>query len=170
MRIMKKRAKKELTLKEAKRLCTIITIVVSSIFIVPAIFKIASSEVDVEIKFLIGFISMFVVPMITYFFLDLIFKTQWLEFKEELKSEKEVCQGFLSKEVFTQVTFLPQEKSIEAEMCISILKNTGCTFFAKFDDEENIILIVKDKENKEIYKQEISNYRYFNLRFKKMEN
>ena len=167
---MKKRVKKELTFKEAKRLCAIITIVVSSIIIVPTIVTLVTSRVDLDMKIAMGLISIFLFPLITYFFLNLILKIEWLEFKEELEIEKEICKDFLSKETFVQVTFLPQEKSIEAKMCFSILEKTGCTFFAKFDNEENIILIVKDKENKEIYKQEISNYRYFNLRFKKTEN
>lgn len=167
---MKKRGKKELTFKEAKRRCAIITAVVSSVFfVIPTIFKLATSEINEDIMFF-SFISLFVIPFSIYCLLDLLYKTPWLKTKEELEKEKKTCQGFLSKEVFTQVTFLPQEKSSESEMCFSILENAGFIFFAKFDNEDNIILIVKDKDNKDIYKQEISNYRYFNLRFKKKEN
>ena len=41
-----------------------------------------------------------------------------------------------------------------------------CRFFAKLDENDEIILIAKDKEDNEIYRFEISNYSYFNARFK----
>lgn len=164
---MKKRVKKELTLKEAKGRCAIITIVVSSIVIIPVLLTLVASGVND--KTIVGFICMFMLPFFLYLLLNMIFRTDRLEFEEKLKKERELCQDFLSKETYTQVVFLPQERSCEAEMLFSILENTGCTFFAKFDNEDNIILIVKDKENKEVYKAEIENYYYFNLRFKKKE-
>ena len=57
---MKKRGKKELTFKEAKRRCAIITAVVSSVFfVIPTIFKLATSEINEDIMFF-SFISLFV--------------------------------------------------------------------------------------------------------------
>ena len=82
--------------------------------------------------------------------------------------EKNIAISFLTKEKFTELSFTPQEDDGgEYEMLLAIQKGTNCKFFAKLNEDDKIILIVKDKDNVEIYNCKISNYYYFNLRFKK---
>lgn len=83
--------------------------------------------------------------------------------------EKNRAISLLTKEKFTELSFIPQEDDDggEYEMLLAIQKGTNCKFFAKLNEDDKIILIVKNKDNVEIYNCKISNYYYFNLRFKK---
>lgn len=169
---MKKLFKKEFTLKEWKKYRTITTIVSSSIIIFFILLALTTQETN-KFDILVGCFLGFMGPFCIYILFTLIFKIDRLEalenFKEDLKEAKEICYSFLSKEEFTQVTYSPEEENDEIEMFFTIFKNEGYTFWAKFDNDENIILIVKNKENNKVYEDEIDNYCYFNLNFKKTE-
>ena len=52
---------------------------------------------------------------------------------------------FLSKVVFTELSFISNDDNYsgEYEMLLAIQKGSGCKFFAKLNEEDKIILIVK---------------------------
>jgi len=84
--------------------------------------------------------------------------------------KKEIVDTFLSKDKFTLLTFFLNCSNSEADMLSAILKAEGCKFYAKLTEDDNILLIVKDKNDDEIYNTIISNYLYFTNHFKPKED
>lgn len=84
--------------------------------------------------------------------------------------EKEIADTFLSKDKFTLLSFFLNCGETEAKMLSAILHAEGCKFYAKLTEDDNILLIIKDKNDDEIYNTIISNYLYFTNHFKPKEN
>ena len=160
---MKKRIKKGLTLKGAK----IITAIVTAIFIVLlAIYLIGDftkNGVGATIFFgMMGLACVSCITAICWIILEQIVLNHIID-----TQNKNMATNFLNKQEFTEIYFISKDNSSEHEMLLAILRASGCKFFAKLNEEDGIILIVKDKDNMNIYSCTITNYHYFNLRFKK---
>lgn len=84
--------------------------------------------------------------------------------------QKEKTNTFLSKDKFTELSFFLNCGESEAKILSAIIHAGGYKFYAKLTEDDNILLIVKDKNNDEIYNTIISNYLYFTNHFKKKEN
>lgn len=84
--------------------------------------------------------------------------------------QKEQSNTFLSKDKFTQLSFFLNCGETDSKMLSAILHAEGCKFYAKLTEDDNILLVVKDKNEDEIYNTIISNYLYFTTHFKKKEN
>ena len=98
------------------------------------------------------------------------FATYFVIFKGKKKKEEEkkmefVAERHLSHTSFSEVYFVVKGYGNYMEMIKKILKKEGCRFYAKLTDDEKICLVVKDKNNEEVYKSEIINYSYFNFHF-----
>ena len=91
--------------------------------------------------------------------------------KSDLKEKNKVF-SFLNKDMLTELYFTPRDNNggKEYEIFLTIIQVEGYRFFAKLNENEDIILIVKNQADKEIYRCEISNYSYFNARFKPKSN
>lgn len=84
----------------------------------------------------------------------------------ELKKDSII---FLSKEKFTEVLFTPSPTIPVNQMTLEIFEKNGCKFYAKLTKNNDVILVVKNNSNHEIYNSIISNYSYFTSYFKKKE-
>ena len=83
--------------------------------------------------------------------------------------ERKKVNTFLSKDKFTQLSFFLDCGVSNAKILSAILNAEGCKFYAKLTEDDNILLIVKDKYDDEIYNTIISNYFYFTNHFKPKE-
>ena len=82
--------------------------------------------------------------------------------KQEIQNKKN-----LSYTDFKQVYFfLGQTYGSHIDMMSQILQKEECKFYTKLETNNNILLLVKDKHNEEVYKKEIGNYSYFYSHFK----
>lgn len=158
---MKKRIKKGLTIKQAKIITSIIAVILFILFTTPIITVAVINNLGIyELVLALLFDCLAIV-----IFSALCWEV--LEFTAKDSKEKMVAIGYLNREEFTEILFVPKENlGSETEMISAILRKVDCKFFAKLTDNDEIILLLKDKENNEIYHCEISNYTYFNLRFK----
>lgn len=84
------------------------------------------------------------------------------EIKNEISSE---LKKFLSQE-YKEVGLIFPDKLTFNTMLKQILINEEIKFYAKFASNNNIVIIAKDKNDKEVYKGEIENLEYFNYHFK----
>ena len=162
---MKKRIKKYLTAEGAAILLSILMAILAISITIYLIVAARSNSFDfVTLVVLYGLIFA-VAPILGVCIGYIIYKKQVAANLQE----KNRAISFLKKEKFIELSFTPQQDDYgrEYEMFLAILKVTNCKFFAKLNEEDKIILIVKDKDNVEIYNCKISNYYYFNLRFKK---
>ena len=76
-----------------------------------------------------------------------------------------IAERHLSYTDFTEVYFVAKGYGSCMEMIKEILRKEGCRFYAKLTDDQNIYIVVRDKNNEEVYKSEIINYSYFNFHF-----
>jgi len=165
---MKKRIKKKLSVKNAR----IITMGATGIF-----------SIFVATMIVIGWIrDSLLLPMwacvLAGLFLVSIFACAMCAYcqiisdpKSDLKEKNKVF-SFLNKDMFTELYFTPRDDTggREYEMFLTIIQTDGYRFFAKLNENDDIILIVKNQEDNEIYRCEMSNYSYFNARFKPKAN
>ena len=84
-------------------------------------------------------------------------------------SEKEQVKTYLSKEKFTEVSYTTSATHTEAKMLSIILKAEGCRFYAKLTEDDNIRVVIKDKNDSKIYDAIFTNYLYFTSHFKPKE-
>ena len=167
---MKKRTNKKLTVQQAK----IITFIISAFFFVlfGLLIGIGITQNNVEGIFI--FATIFLGVATTTFLIPVFVWERLLPITEPVIDieGKKVVLDFLNKENFTELSFIPQDDNggSEYEMLLTIIKRVECKFFAKLKEDDEIILIVKDKEDNDIYSCEISNYSYFNARFKQKSN
>ena len=78
---------------------------------------------------------------------------------------------FLSKEDYTEVFYEASNwHTSEGEMILTILEKEEIKFFAKLTDDANILLVVRNRNDQEIYSCEISNFDYFEVHFQKEKN
>jgi len=83
--------------------------------------------------------------------------------------EKEEVSVLLSKDKYTELSFFLDVGSYEAKILSDILKAEGCKFYAKLIEDDNINLVVIDKNNNKIHDSIIPTYFYFKTHFKPKE-
>lgn len=114
------------------------------------------------------------------------------DFKYEIKKHEEL-KSRLSKDNFTEVYFNASDlKGSQKKMILEILghdlvvfkvdgkippdyikcmlEKAGCKFYAKLNEEDEIIVIAKDSNDKVLYNDEIKNSLYFDATFKFSED
>lgn len=74
----------------------------------------------------------------------------------------------LSSTSFKQVYFNPEYNGVNTDIMLTILEKDGCVFYAKLVENNCIYLIIKDKNNEEVFNEKIGNHLYFALNFKFM--
>lgn len=154
-----KRIKKQLTSKQAGIISVAIAIVCGMIYFwLPY-----SKGEEIYISGLLSFIIGIVIYMFCYSF---VLRGDKREHKERQEAVKAELKKSLSTGELTELIFTPENNGSETTMVLGILEKQGCRFFAKFNENEKIILIVYDKDEKEVWKEEIVNYFYFDSRFK----
>lgn len=90
-----------------------------------------------------------------------IFKSVEKRESERRLKEKEwiISKYGLTKEFYTELRY------VQEDMLIAIIDESGCKFYAKFNDEEKIELIIKNKDDNIIYSEVISDFDYFEMFF-----
>ncbi len=107
-----------------------------------------------------------VFTVLVYLFVYEIYSCNSKSGREEIKNEiSSELKKFLSQE-YKEVGLIFPDKLTFNTMLKQILKNEEIKFFAKFAPNNNIIVIAKDKNDKEVYKKEIENLEYFKYHFK----
>lgn len=159
----KKRSKKNLTSKQANK----ISLIISAIYLILSLIKgiIAKPTGDMAVYYwtigcIVGTIFIFFV------FYFVIFKGEDKVRKERTKEIEIATIQYLSYTEFKEVYFLAEGFGSDINMMRKILQKEGCKFYAKLTENNNILLIVKDKHNEEVYSAEIENHVYFNSNFK----
>lgn len=108
--------------------------------------------------------SMFTI--LVYYFTDTIYLCYSKSGREEIKNEiSSELRKFLSQE-YTEIQLKLFTESAYDEIIKQILINEEIKFYAKFAPSNNIVVIAKDKNDKEVYKEEIENLEYFKYQFK----
>ena len=163
-----KRIKKQLTSKQVAIISMVIAIVCGIIasFVLkdgidPNIDP--NSELGIFANVMVSFLIAFLVWMFVYI---VVLQGNKKEYKEREEALQTDVKKFLCTGTFTELLFTPKNNGAETQMILGILKEAGCRFFAKLDEKENIILIVYDKDGKEVWKEKIENYFYFEAKFK----
>lgn len=154
-----KRIKKQLTSKQVGIISMVVAIVCGIIY-----FWLPYSKG--EGIFISGIMALVIAMVIFIFCFYPVLKGADREIEEEEKSLQADVKKFLCIEKFTELIFIPKNNEVETEMILGILKEVGCRFFAKLDQDENIILIVKDEDDRKVWEEKIENYFYFDARFK----
>ena len=156
------REKKELNSKQASKISWTISKVYFNFMIVGGV--IAKPTGDQAGTWLV---SLIVGSLLIYvFFYYVIFDGIHREDEEKSKKIEDKTIQNLSYTDFREVYFLVTDEGSHIDMMKKILRKEECKFYAKFTDNENIYLVVKDKHDEEVYNAEIENYDYFNSHFK----
>ena len=153
------RIKKKLTSKQVGIISMVIAMIGGMIF-----FYLTYSKG--EGIFISGIISLVMAMVIAIWCYSFVLKGTEREINEEEKALQADVKKFLCTGTITELLFTPKNNGDETEMILGILKEVGCRFFAKLDENENIILIVYDKDGKKVWEEKIENYFYFKDRFK----
>ena len=167
---MKKRIEKKLTSKQANGISLLVSAICT---ILLAIMCVTSYSDWDAMQCLVLVLCCIMLPILIYFLCyEIILKGDQIKLAEENTELHKSTKEFLCKEEFTEVSFDPKKDNGESEreMLLTIIKTIECRFFAKLNENDDIILIVKNQEDNDIYRCEISNYSYFNARFKPKSN
>lgn len=117
-------------------------------------------------------ISMFLVLAFNIFFNFAIFKTTTKKYNEGIAKAKQplISKYRLTKDAFIEIRYIQEdfEHSSNMKMLTAVINNSDCKFYAKFNDNEDIELIVKNKDGNVIYSEIISNFNYFQAFFEKV--
>lgn len=166
----RKRRKRELTVKQVKTIAFIVSV---CIFLGTVIMDIyhrdfnSNSIENVVIEQLGMYIILLIGAMSFYQLILIIGKVPIKELKEEDYEIRTEIMEMLSKTEFKEVSFQIKDPESSVEMLMDILEAEGCKFYAKFDDEEDgIILKCIDKSGEKIYQDTIKNGWYFKKFFK----
>lgn len=159
----KKRSKKNLTSKQANRISLIISAIYFACSLVNGIVSKPTGD-NAVYYWAIGCISGTVFIYFVFYFV--IFKGEDKESKESTKEIEIATIQYLSYTEFKEVYFLSEGFGSDIDMIRKILQKEGCKFYAKLTENNNILLIAKDKHNEEVYSAEIENHVYFNSNFK----
>lgn len=160
-----KRISKKLTSKQANK----ISLTISFVYLLLSVIHLVTSDItgdEFVFALLIGCITgALLCYIVVYFFL---FNGEEIEREERYKNTQQEIMDFLTVDQFTELSFIPKNNYSETEMISGILKKEGCRFWAKLDENTNIILIVKDKNDDIVWESNIENHEYFHSKFKKL--
>ena len=154
----KERNKNKLTSKQATTIALLLT---GAVFLLFILIGILGTKFD--IISIIGMSAM--MSLIAFVIFSVFLNVNEKESQEEYERIKSEILQSLSKESFTRVYYIFEDKSDITDMFKQILENQECRFYAKLSKEESIILIAKNKHSEEVYNCEIKNYRYFDANF-----
>lgn len=147
---MKNRIKKRLTLKQAK-IMTFIAAIIFCVIETIAIIHRFLNHPDWYLTFYLGVLGFTALLAIIWILLKSIVSRIELD-------ERILSKDFLNKEEFTEILYIPDIHGYEKEITLDIFRKLDCKFFAKLNEDEKIILIVKDNENNVIYSHKMSGY------------
>lgn len=154
------RKKSKLSSKDTFKISLIVSAIYFICILVNGLISKPTGDEGVNYWFLRGVIGTLMIFFAVYF---IIFKGE--KRKEEEKKMEFIAERHLSQTEFTEVYFVAKGYGSCMEMMKEILKKEGCRFYAKLTDDQNIYIVVKDKNNETVYKSEIANYSYFNFHF-----
>lgn len=152
---------KNLTPNKIKRISAIIATILYFIFITLVINLTPNNNhifVMLASLFMFGCFALFIYYLLLHF-------AGLSDYKE-----KEEVSVLLSKDKYTELSFFLDVGSYEAKILSDILKAEGCKFYAKLIEDDNINLVVIDKNNNKIHDSIIPTYFYFKAHFKPKEN
>ena len=159
----KRKKQKKLTSKGANK----IALLISSIIFIGSIvlYIVLFNHLNDAGKYI--FIPVFLcVSLLIYFpIYDVLLHGSLLAREEQEKEIISDLKKFLSQEYKEVGLVFPDEFTFN-DMIKQILINENIKFYAKFVPNNNIVVIAKDKNDKEVYKEEIENPIYFNHHFK----
>lgn len=115
------------------------------------------------------FLGVFILPIVSLIVYAIFFANRHYEeqFEEENKHKKAELIPYLSKNDFTEIHFDLKDYHGDAiDMVKQILQKEECKFYAKLAENDNVIIIAKDKHNEEVYKKKIENLLYIDNYFK----
>lgn len=160
---MAKRTEKKLTSKKASKIALLVSAIV---LIGMTVWYICLYDkfIIVEGRIVFPVCSIFLALLIYFGVYDMCLKGPNLKIEEEEKDILSDLKKILSQEF--QEVYLIFDESDYNTMIKQILQNEGCKFYAKLAENNNIVIIAKDKNDKEVYKSEIENPIYFNHHFK----
>lgn len=155
--------KKKITSKSARKICDKLTIVSVIIFILIAFFGVPSWHLAMKILLvLLGIcLSIWIFQYITY---ELILKGDELEANEQSELLWKGLRNSLSSNELTKVTYIiPQINNYDdgIKILLDLWKSCDFNFYAKLNENNSIILLVRDQEDKLIYKTSITNPFFF---------
>lgn len=162
------REKKKLTSKQARRSSLLISTIISIgciILVSTSNFGFSSSEHIIK-NYLIICMIIFLTILCYFAFYFFVFKGDEIELEEDNRKIEDEIKQSLSEEDFTEVYYTPKNWGREIEMVEQIFKEEDIKFFAKLMENNNNIIIAKDKHNEEVFKTEIANFVYFKHIFK----
>ena len=160
----KKQNKRKLTSKQATCISCLITLILAILAIIR---RISLKNPKDELVYLLVFIllgSLYVFIMLYIVVFNVPSKKRDERRKETQFNILRNIQR-LSSTSFKQVYFNPEYTGINTDIMMTILKNEGCTFYAKLDGKL-IHLIAKDKYNVEVFNEKIDNHLYFACNFR----
>lgn len=159
----KKRSKQNLTSKQANRISLIISVIYFIYTLVNGVISKTTGDFAVYYWMLGCIVGTVLIYFVFYF---VIFKAEDKVRKERAKEIEIATIQYLSYTEFKEVYFSAEGFGNDIDMMRKILQKEGCKFYAKLAENNNILLIVKDKHNEEVYSAEIENHVYFNSNFK----
>lgn len=162
----KKRSKQNLTSKQANRISLIISVIYFIYTLVNGVISKPTGDFAVYYWTLGCIVGTVLIYFVFYF---VIFKVEDKVRKERAKEIEIATIQYLSYTEFKEVYFSAEGVGNDIDMMRKILQKEGCKFYAKLAENNNILLIVKDKHNEEVYSAEIENHVYFNSNFKSEE-
>lgn len=160
---MANRNKKNFKLKKASKIallgCAIYLICITVFYICLYNYLNVAGKIILPIVYAVFTILVYFFVYVMCFYTS---KTVREEIKNDILSD---LKKLLSQE-YTEVQLIFSDDSAFTTIIKQILINEEIRFYAKFAQNNNIVVIAKDKNDKEVYKDEIENPTYFNNHFK----
>ena len=162
-----KRRKRELTAKQVKTIASIISICFFLVVVIIDISHVDFNSMGVVYEKIGMYIILLMFAMLIYYFILGVGKVPIKELEEEDYKIRAEIMEMLSKTKFKKVDFQIKDPESSVEMLLDILAAEGCEFYAKFDEEQDgIIIKCVDKHGDVVYRDIIRNGYYFLSFFK----
>ncbi len=171
------RNKKKLTTRQLNKIIILIPGIFCVLVFALLIIRICSagyfSWVDNPYEKAIIMMTAFICPFLVWFMIYIILYLYTVHpkvLKEEMKEEMSDIAKNLSKNSFTEIYYKFQNSN--DTILVEIVKNNQCKFYAKLDEDQddNIIIIAKNKSEEEVYRTVTKNPKYFLYHFSLTEN
>lgn len=156
-----------LTIKQARKLSVIYSLISAlaiSILFTLIVFGIHLTSLIPFAIFLIGSF-----PMICGIFY-IVFDGPYKEKKAEWKAAEQVIISKFNLNItdYAEVRYKYEKgikETLEAELFMTILTNSACRFLVKLTEDEQIEVVVKDKDENIIYTETLDDFDYFENHF-----
>lgn len=165
-----KKKRRNVTLQTEEKLSDIISTVVFLVVFIIIMVKVdfihyCFMEAPVLTLVIIATFSLLVSWIAYELIYEIIFKGSERKEMEERQKSKEEVEKLLAREELTEVFFLEPSGDME-KMVKTILHKEGIKYFAKLGKKDEIELIVKNKNEEEIYKTKIIDYVFYLKNFR----